>query len=221
MKISKRLIEISNLIEDNTNIIDVGCDHALLDIYLFKNKKNVKIIASDIKEGPLNQAKKNISKFKYPIKVKLGSGLAPIEEDIDTVVISGMGGDTMIDILQKGKDKLKNVKKMILSPQSEWKRIRECMVSLGFYIEDEKLIVDSNKYYLIIKVVKGIKKYSDKELEYGPILLENKSQEFRMFYEKELLEKKNILTKISKYKIGKRRPIKRKIKELERLVKEY
>ena len=109
---------------------------------------------------------------------------------------------------------------MILSPQSEWKRIRECMVSLGFYIEDEKLIVDSNKYYLIIKVVKGIKKYSDKELEYGPILLENKSQEFRMFYEKELLEKKNILTKISKYKIGKRRPIKRKIKELERLVKE-
>ena len=70
MKISKRLIEISNLIEDNSNIIDVGCDHALLDIYLFKNKKNVKIIASDIKEGPLEQAKRNISKFKYLIRVK-------------------------------------------------------------------------------------------------------------------------------------------------------
>ena len=118
MKISKRLIEISNLIEDNSNIIDVGCDHALLDIYLFKNKKNVKIIASDIKEGPLEQAKRNISKFKYPIRVKLGSGLDPIEEDIDTVVIAGMGGDTMIDILQKGKDKLKNVTLKNLEKQS-------------------------------------------------------------------------------------------------------
>ena len=220
MKISKRLIEISNLIEDNTNIIDVGCDHALLDIYLFKNKKNVKIIASDIKEGPLNQAKKNISKFKYPIKVKLGSGLDPIEEDIDTVVISGMGGDTIIDILQKGKDKLKNVKKMILSPQSEWKRIRECMVSLGFYIEDEKLIEDGNKYYLIIKVAKGIKKYSDKEIEYGPILLKEKSSIFIDFYTRELNAKKNVIKNIPRIKVRKRVHEIRKIKELERLVKE-
>lgn len=220
MKISKRLIEISNLIEDNTNIIDVGCDHALLDIYLFKNKKNVKIIASDIKEGPLNQAKKNISKFKYPIKVKLGSGLDPIEEDIDTVVISGMGGDTIIDILQKGKDKLKNVKKMILSPQSEWKRIRECMVSLGFYIEDEKLIEDGNKYYLIIKVAKGIKKYSDKEIEYGPILLKEKSSIFIDFYTRELNAKKNVIKNIPRIKVRKRVHEIRKIKELEKLVKE-
>lgn len=220
MKISKRLIEISNLIEDNSNIIDVGCDHALLDIYLFKNKKNVKIIASDIKEGPLEQAKRNISKFKYPIRVKLGSGLDPIEEDIDTVVIAGMGGDTIIDILQKGKDKLKNVKKMILSPQSEWKRIRECMVSLGFYIEDEKLIEDGNKYYLIIKVAKGIKKYSDKELEYGPLLLKEKSSIFIDFYSKELNAKKNVIKNIPKIKVRKRVHEIRKIKELERLVKE-
>lgn len=220
MKISKRLIEISNLIEDNSNIIDVGCDHALLDIYLFKNKKNVKIIASDIKEGPLEQAKRNISKFKYPIRVKLGSGLDPIEEDIDTVVIAGMGGDTIIDILQKGKDKLKNVKKMILSPQSEWKRIRECMVSLGFYIEDEKLIEDGNKYYLIIKVAKGIKKYSDKEIEYGPILLKEKSSIFIDFYTRELNAKKNVIKNIPRIKVRKRVHEIRKIKELEKLVKE-
>lgn len=220
MKISKRLIEISNLIEDNSNIIDVGCDHALLDIYLFKNKKNVKIIASDIKEGPLEQAKRNISKFKYPIRVKLGSGLDPIEEDIDTVVIAGMGGDTIIDILQKGKDKLKNVKKMILSPQSEWKRIRECMVSLDFYIEDEKLIEDGNKYYLIIKVAKGIKKYSDKEIEYGPILLKEKSSIFIDFYTRELNAKKNVIKNIPRIKVRKRVHEIRKIKELERLVKE-
>ena len=68
MKISKRLKTISEFIDDNCNIIDVGCDHALLDIYLFKNKKNIKLIASDIGEGPLEQAEKNIKKYGCNIK---------------------------------------------------------------------------------------------------------------------------------------------------------
>ena len=104
MKLSKRLISISNFIDDNSKVIDVGCDHALLDIYLFKNKKNISLIASDVRSGPLKQAKRNIDKYNCDIKVKLGYGISTIESDVDTVVIAGMGGDTIVDILNNDSE---------------------------------------------------------------------------------------------------------------------
>ena len=97
MKINKRLLAITNYVNDNSNVIDVGCDHALLAIYLVKNKKNVFCIASDINEGPLNQAKKNIKKYNLEdkIEIKLGDGVQLIDKKTDTVIISGMGGNTI------------------------------------------------------------------------------------------------------------------------------
>lgn len=219
MKISKRLKTISNFISDNSNVIDVGCDHALLDIYLFNNKKNIKLIASDIKPGPLEQAKKNIAKYGCNIKVKLGNGISTIESDTDTIVISGMGGDTIIDILNNGKDKLDNVKNIIISPQSEWEKTRKFICKLGFYIKDELIIEDSNKFYLIIKFVKGNKKYTNKELEYGPVLLENKSKEFIKYYNLLLEEKIKILKKVPLFKIKVRLNSKKQINSLRKILK--
>lgn len=219
MKISKRLKTISEFIEDNSNIIDVGCDHALLDIYLFKNKKNVNLIASDVKEGPLEQARKNIDKYNCNIKVKLGNGISTTEKDTDTIVIAGMGGDTIIDILSEGKDRLDHIKSMIISPQSEWEKVRRYSSSLGFYIENEKLIVDSNKYYLIIKFKKGTKNYSDDELEFGPILLRNKSIEFINYYGNLLDEKVRILKRIPIYKIKDRRNCRKQINALRKILR--
>lgn len=220
MRISKRLKAISNFISDNSNIIDVGCDHALLDIYLFNNKKNVKLIASDIKEGPLEQAKKNIEKYGCnDIKVKLGNGISTIEDYIDTIVIAGMGGDTIIDILNSGKDKLENVKTIVISPQSEWGKTRKFICDLDFIIEDEIIVEDSNKFYLIIKFVKGRKKYSNKELEYGPILLKNKSIEFKKYYNLLLEEKIKILKKVPIFKIVERIKYKNQINVIKRILR--
>lgn len=220
MKISKRLKTISNLLDDNINVIDVGCDHALLDIYLFNNKKNINIIASDVKQGPLEQAKKNIEKYGCSnIKVKLGNGIDTIENDTDTIVIAGMGGDTIIEILDNGKDKLDNIKSMVISPQSEWYKARKFIVSLGFYIIDEVIIEEKDKYYLIIKFAKGNIKYSKKELEYGPILLKNKSKEFIKYYELVLEDKKKILKKVPIYKIGTRINTRKQINNLKKILK--
>ena len=108
MKISKRLKAISNFITDNSNVIDVGCDHALLDIYLFNNKKNIQLIASDIKPGPLEQAKKNIKKYKLDnvIETRISNGLNNIDKnEIDTIVISGMGAHTIVGILHMNLNK--------------------------------------------------------------------------------------------------------------------
>ena len=220
MKISKRLKTISDLLNDNINVIDVGCDHALLDIYLFNNKKNINIIASDVRPGPLEQAKKNIEKYGCKnIKVKLGNGIDTIESVTDTIVIAGMGGDTVIDILNNGKDKLSNIKTMVISPQSEWTKTREFVTSLGFIIDEEVLLLDKNKYYLIIRFIKGNKNYNKKELEFGPILLKNKSREFINYYNKLLSDEIKILKKVPIFKIKDRIRYKKHINVLKRIVK--
>ena len=192
MKISKRLKEIADLVDNGSNIIDVGCDHALLDIYLVNNKNNIKVIASDNKKGPLEQARKNISSFNLEnkIKVKYGDGLDPIEDNIDTVIIAGMGGNTIIDILSK-KENLKHIKTLIISPQSEVMETRKFLMNSGFKFIDEKIINDQNKYYFIMKLIKEKIVYSDIELFFGPILLKNKSNEFYNYYESLLNEYKN------------------------------
>ena len=120
VKLNNRLMRVSSFISKNHSIIDVGCDHALLSIYLVQNLEPQKVIASDIKEGPLIQARENIRKYQVEnqIKVKLGAGIDTIEEDIDTIVISGMGGLNMIGILKYHPEKYKNVNTIILSPNT-------------------------------------------------------------------------------------------------------
>lgn len=220
MKLSKRLISISNFIDDNSKVIDVGCDHALLDIYLFKNKKNISLIASDVRSGPLKQAKRNIDKYNCDIKVKLGYGISTIESDVDTVVIAGMGGDTIVDILNNDSNLLVNVEKMVLSPQSEWMKVRKVISSLGFYISNEILVEDSDKYYLIIVAKKGHKDYNDLELEYGPLLLKNKSLEYLSYYKKVLAEERKVLKKIPKEKIEEYKNKEKEINILKNMINE-
>ena len=77
VNISNRLKSIGDFVNDNSNVIDVGCDHALLSIYLYLNKKNINIIASDINSKPLEEARKNIKKYKLDDKIetRLSDGL--------------------------------------------------------------------------------------------------------------------------------------------------
>ena len=120
MKINDRLRKIGDLVEANSTCLDVGCDHALLDIYLVRLNKNIKAIASDIAEGPLEQAKNNIKREKLDgeIEVRLGAGLDTYSEEIDTVIISGMGGRNIIGICKDNPKVLKKIKTLIISPNN-------------------------------------------------------------------------------------------------------
>ena len=110
INISNRLKTIAEIVlsKQSQKIIDVGCDHALLDIYLLQNNPNLKLVASDNKEQPLENAKKNILKYSFlnKIEVCLKDGIENIDEFIDTIVISGMGEETIVDILEKDKKEL-------------------------------------------------------------------------------------------------------------------
>lgn len=214
MKINNRLKKVSEYILDDSNIIDVGCDHALLSIYLIQNKKNISVIASDINEGPLKKAKENIKKFDLSnkIKVKQGYGIDTIEDNIDTIVISGLGGLTILDILFNGKDKLNNIKKIVLSPNNEFYKIRKEVIKLGYIIEKEEYFNDKNITYLIISFIKGQHKYSKKELIYGTN--NNNSDYYKKLLDVEYFK----LSKVPKKYIFKRINIKIKIKQLKKLI---
>ena len=180
MKLSKRLRVISDFISDNSFILDVGCDHALLDIYCALNKENVKAIASDINEGPLEFAKKNIEKYNASDKVviSLGDGLSTYQDGVDTVILSGLGSTTIVNILNKDLSVLSNIDKLIISSNNDYYFLRKTVCNLGFYIFDEAMVCDRDKYYPIIVFKRGNKKYKNSELKYGPVLLKNMSEEF-------------------------------------------
>lgn len=199
MNLNKRLRKVAELIPDNSSMLDIGCDHALLDIYLAqdKNRKFNRIVASDNKTGPLNKARENVRKYKVQdmVELRLGDGLEAYSDDIDTIVISGMGGRSMIGIFKYAMKKLKKVNTIVLSPNNYQVDIKTFLTKNGYIIDDEILIKEGKITYQIIRFVKGKKRYSKKELYFGPVLLKNKNTLFYEYYTKELASK-HIISKI-------------------------
>lgn len=186
IKLSNRLKTIGDLVLSGKSsyIIDVGCDHALLDIYLLQNNSDLKIIASDIREKPLENAKKNIIKYSFLNKIELllKDGIKDINKDIDTAVISGMGEETIFDILNDGKEELNHINRLVISSNNKYIDIRKNIIKLGYIIKNELIVYEDGKYYIIMDFIKGKKKYTSKELYFGPILLKNKNELFYKYY---------------------------------------
>ena len=197
MIVNKRLKEVSKLVDDGSSILDVGCDHAFLDIFLAqdKTKKLKKIVASDNKEGPLEQAKNNILQHKLSelIELRLGNGLDVYTSDIDTVIISGMGGRNMIGIFKAHHEYLNNINTFILSPNNFLVDLKKFLVKSNFKIEKEVLVKDGKYIYQVIKFVRGKAHYSSREYFFGPLLLKNKDKLFIEYYTRELKSRQIII----------------------------
>ena len=151
LKISNRLKTIGDLVSNNQKVIDVGCDHAFLSIYLTLNK-NCHVIATDINKLPLEEAKKNIKNFNLQNKIKLvlSDGLKNINEDFDTLIISGMGANTIINIINNDMDKVKKAKQIIIQSNKDLYNIRKYFLKNYFKITNEVTLYENGKYYTII-----------------------------------------------------------------------
>ena len=218
MKINDRLKKIGDLVEANSLCLDIGCDHAFLDIYLVKKNKNIKAVASDIIEGPLEQAKKNIKRegLEKEIEVRLGDGLDTYTKDIDTVIISGMGGRSMIGIFKRHEEYLKYIETIILSPNNYQEDVKRYLTKKNFYIEKEEFVKDKKYIYQIIVLKQGRRKYTKREYFFGPYFLTHKNQLFNEYYSRELLSRKILLQVLPKNYIYKKLVTKKEIKMLEK-----
>ncbi len=197
---SNRLLQISLFIDHNDAVIDVGCDHALLDIYLVENNICKKVLASDISENALNQGIANIKKheLEFDIPTIISDGLTNIETSLyNTVVLSGMGAHTIMHILHN-KKKLKTINKIIISSNNNYDLVRRKLNKLGYYLIDEKVVNDKEHYYPIMKFVKKHKRNHFREIKYGLLKISNVPYyEFVVKHNKELkpLIKKDLIKK--------------------------
>ena len=221
MKINERLRIIGDLVEANSFCLDVGCDHALLDIYLIKKNKNIECIASDIAKGPLEHAQYNIKKenLEGQIELRQGPGLKTYSDPVDTVIISGMGGRTIIGICKDDMKVLKKIKTLIISPNNYQEDVKRFLCKNGFYIENEEYAKDNNFLYQIIIFKKGKKKYTNKEYFFGPVFINKKGVLFNEYFNKELKSREILLTMLPKSyhlkRIKKKKEIKMIKKEIE------
>lgn len=219
-KLSPRLSAVADFISDNSKVIDIGCDHGLLSIYLAGKYDNIKIIASDVNENALDSARSNIKKYNLEnrIDVRLGNGLSIVSpNEIDTVVIAGMGSNTIVGILKYSRDKLVNVKDIIIQSNTDLFFLRKNITGIGYYIEDEVLVLAKGIIYTVIKFSKGKKRYSYKDLYLGPVLREKNDFLYKKKNDKELNSLRIILKNITKGHYLYRLKLKRNIKLLENL----
>lgn len=203
--LSKRLSRVASFIDKGDKIIDVGCDHAYLDIDLIRQNKCKSAIASDVNENALHIAKKNIQKehLEDVIPTILTDGIIGVDPSLyDTIVISGMGTSTILHILS---EPLVHVSKIILQSNNDYPLLRKKMNEKGFYLEKEDIVLDRGKFYITMLFSKDGKKSSKNEILFGKHPIQNEAY-IRYIYQslddiKEKLPKKKKLLhwKLARY----------------------
>lgn len=216
MNISNRLQVISSFVRHNSVVADIGTDHAYLPIYLVQEGVIKKAFACDIKKAPLNLAKTNIEEnnLEDNIKTILSDGLdnVPLEQ-VDDIVIAGMGGETICNIIKRAKP-LKYIRyKLILQPMTKQYELRKFLYENGFKIVSEGLALEQRRVYNIFNVSYNKSKVTLEELHIGKNIISDKAT-FKL-YKKQLLKRFN--RKLAG-ELNSRRPDKDKILLLEDLI---
>jgi len=220
--LSKRLKEIAKYIENGSVVADIGCDHALLSIFLIEEGIASKAIASDINQGPINNAKRNIARKNYNhlIETRLGAGLQTINVgEASNCIISGMGGSLIRDILKESYDVFQDFDVVVTQANNSNYQLRQFMVNNGYVIDSESLVEENNIIYEVIKFIKGSRIYTDLELKYGPINITENSELFKKHISNILESKEKILSNIPISNEGKQSEFGEEISELKSLLK--
>jgi len=186
MRLGNRLMTIAAKIEKGMAVADIGTDHAQLPIYLVTEGISKRVIATDIITGPYERARENIEKFCLQdfIQLRLGPGLTPIKAgEADVAVIAGMGGLTIINIIDESRDIADSFKKLILQPMRHQAKLREFLFSIGYQITDEDVAVEGNRFYEIMVVQKAGEVPCDEiDVLVGPVLRHKKTPEVYKYF---------------------------------------
>ena len=193
--LSNRLRSLVKYIKKEDKIIDIGCDHALLDIYIILNNIVENILVSDISNNALNQGIENIksNNLESKIETRCGNGLEVLNErdNINTIIISGMGTNTILEIINNKH--LNKINKMIIQSNKDYELLRREIVKLDFKISNEECIIDNDKIYINIVFIRGKEKYSDVEYRYGIKTMANKD----IYYNYLINKNKSIINKLN------------------------
>ncbi|MDD3224516.1 MAG: class I SAM-dependent methyltransferase [Clostridium sp.] len=227
MYIGKRLEAIAQMVDKCDTIADIGTDHGYLPIYLIKKGYCKKAVASDINEGPIKKAEKNVKKEKLDdlIQLRFGAGLSTIKKnEVNAVVIAGMGGNLMKNIIEENREIFKNLDFLIAQPVQNPEVFRKYVYESGYTVIDENVVKDEGKYYQILKIKYGnsVCKLKDIYYEVGEKFLhkDNAIVKEYIFYKIEKYDKIfNNIKDDTKLAENRKNQIKQKIRDLQEMIK--
>lgn len=149
IKLTKRLQAIADMVNRGSVPVDVGTDHGYIPVYLVQNKICKTAVACDINEGPLNSCRMLVSQCGFDDKIKcvLSNGLQSVNDEYDTVIIAGMGGELIADILSRAESIFS--KNIILNPMTHPEIARKWLFDNGFEITKDIIVADGRHHYSI------------------------------------------------------------------------
>ncbi len=199
MKLDVRLQAVANFVLAGLPAADIGTDHNYLPIYLAQNNICPKIIASDIAAAPYRKARQLAEDLCLTdkIDVRFGKGLEVLNPgEMATIIIAGMGGRLICDILAASPKQAYSAQRLVLQPQKDAPALRKWLSSHGWQIIDEKMVADKQFYYLIIAAEQGEMQLDDDQLCFGPCLLKGSAPLFWQFLENRQQEISALIKKV-------------------------
>ena len=181
MRLDSRLTAVSAMLLKGEPAADIGADHALLSIYIIKEDIVPKVIIGELTPGPFAKAQNAVKKsgLSQKIEVRQGSGLQILKKaEVGNVIIAGMGGETIVDILSFDWAKAQSFSHYVFQPMSREQVLRRELALQGWPIIDETLVKEKDRYYVVISSSPGNQPYklSVLQSEIGPVILETENK---------------------------------------------
>lgn len=186
MKFRARLSAIAEMVPTGVTVADIGTDHAYLPVELILQNKVVFAVAGDVHEGPYQAAQATVQQvgLSEKISVRLGDGLAVIcPGEVDTVILAGMGGSTMIAILAASPAVTAQLKMLILQPMSGAAPLRQWLVTQGWLFDAETLVKEEGRVYEIIRVINSALNQSEQSSRAAVRLNDDQGPDESLLYE--------------------------------------
>lgn len=204
LKLSERLSAIAKKVPSGKTVADIGSDHALLPCALCLSGKVPRAVAGEVVDGPYQAALTQVQKWQLTdvVSVRKGDGLDVIAPgEVDVIVIAGMGGKLIRDILERGKEKLAGVLRLILQPNMATATLRLWLMEHNWELIDEMILEEDEKVYEVLVAEPGdgrapYRTVEEVALWAGPFLMKEKNAAFRKKWQTEIGKWKKIYAQL-------------------------
>ena len=202
MKLTDRLLKIASLVDNGKRIADIGTDHGYIPVYLLNQNKIQYAILGDVNKGPLENARKEVTRNKLQDKVdlRLGSGIEVLKEnEVDEIIIAGMGGMLINNLLKANEKVAHTTEKLILQPMQAPEELRMFLYQNGYKILDEHLVREEHRLYeIIVCKYEGLEPQEIDPIYYeiGLKLIQNNDPLLNYFIENKIRINQNVLKKL-------------------------